>query len=146
MTIKTSTGLRNKMLDTASFKGAMALAFLDLYSGAVPATADAATGAAVKLCRVSLNSTATGLSFDAAAADGVLAKAAEIWSGVNLATGAASFYRLVLSTDTAGLSTTEPRLQGNVGAVGSDLNLTNVSLTSGLTQTIDYFVVALPTL
>lgn len=146
MTIKTSTGLRNSMLDTAPFKTTMALCFLDLYAGPVPAAADDAPTGATKLCRVTLNSTATGLSWSAAAAAGVLAKAAEIWSGVNLATGVATFYRLVAAGDTAASSTTEKRVQGSIGLAGADMNLTNTSLTSGLTQTIDFFVVSLPTL
>ncbi len=144
MTIKTSTGLRNAMLDTAPFDTAMALSFLDIYSGAEPATADAAaTG--TKLVRISVGSGGTGLSWAAAAAAGVLAKAVETWSGTNLATGVAGYFRLVIAADTAALSTTEKRVQGSVGLAGADLNLTSTSLTIALTQTIDYFVVSLPT-
>ena len=145
MTIKVSTALRNGMLDSGSFKSLMALGFLDIYSGPVPATADDALVGATKLCRVSVASSATGLSFAAADA-GVIPKAAEVWSGVNLATGVATFYRFVTSADTGVSSATEKRMQGAVGLAGADLNLTNTSLTIALTQTIDYFVVSLPTL
>jgi hypothetical protein len=99
------------------------------------------------LCTISINSAGTGINFDTAASGGVLSKAtSEVWSGVNVATGTASYYRHVASSDDGTLSTTAVRLQGAVGLVGAELNLSSVSLTSGATQTIDYYSVALPTL
>lgn len=147
MTIKTSTGLRNAMLGSASFKTTMDLGFVDLYSGAVPADADASIGAAVKVCRVSNNSTGTGLLFDTAAASGIIAKKpSETWSGVNLASGTASFYRHVAAgADAGGSSTTLPRVQGTIATAGADMNISNPVLVSGATQTLDFYTVALPT-
>lgn len=146
MTIKTSTGLRNKLLDTGSFKSVMALGFLKIYSGAVPADADAALGAATLLCTISVNSSGTGLSMDTSAAAGVLVKApADIWSGVNAATGTASFYRHVAVSDDGTLSTTQARVQGLVATAGADMNLSSVSLVSAATQTVDFYSLALPT-
>lgn len=144
---KFSTGLRNTMLASGSFKGALDAGFLDIYAGAAPATADAAVGGATKLCRVSVGSSGTGLTFASTATGGVLSKAsAEVWSGVNLASGTATWFRFVAAADDGTESTTAPRIQGSVAAAGADLNMGNTSLVSGQTQPVDSFAVALPTL
>ena len=144
MSLKLSTGLRNKLMDTGSLKATMALGFLDIYSGAAPADADAAaTG--VKLCRISGASGATGLSFDTSAAAGIISKpSGVVWSGTNLATGSASYYRHVAVGDDALLSTSQARIQGNVATVGADLNLSSTSLTALASQAIDYYSVTIP--
>tara|TARA_R110002110_G_scaffold415835_1_gene657228 strand:+ start:42617 stop:43057 length:441 start_codon:yes stop_codon:yes gene_type:complete len=144
---KVSTALRNAMLATGSFKSIMDGGFLKLYSGAVPASADDALGAAVLLVTISVSAGGTGLTFEATATNGILSKAtAETWQGVNAASGTATFFRFAPSADTGVSSTTEPRVQGNVGVIGSDLNLSNTSLTASAIQTINHFNVALPTL
>lgn len=145
MTIKASTGLRGKLLDTGSLKATLALGFIKIYSGAAPATADAAVTGTL-LCTISNASTGTGINMAAAAVAGVLAKlSSETWSGVNAATGTAGYYRHSAAGDTGVLSTTESRLQGTIATAGADMNLSSVSLTSAATQTIDYYSVALPT-
>lgn len=147
MTLKVSTGLRNGLLATGSVKSQLDGGFIKIYAGAVPADADAALGAATLLCTISLNSTGTGINFDTAAAGGTLAKApAQVWSGVNVAAGTATFYRHVASTDTGGASTTEPRIQGAVAVAGAEMNLSSVALTNGATQTLDYYTVTQPSL
>jgi hypothetical protein len=148
MTYKVSTGLRNAMLDTGSLRDQLDLGFLDIYSGPVPATADAAPDiSCTKLCRASNNSTGTGLTMEAVAVAGSLSKeSTETWSGVNLASGTATFYRHVGAADDATLSTTQPRVQGTIANSGAELNLTNTTLTSGAPQIIDYYNITLPTL
>jgi hypothetical protein len=144
MSIKISTGLANAVLATGSLKATMALGFLKIYTGSPPADADsAATGTLITT--ISISSGGTGISFDTAAAAGVLAKApAEVWSGVNGSTNVAGYFRHVAPGDTAAASTTQPRIQGTIGVTGSDLNLTSTSLVSAATQTIDFYTVALP--
>lgn len=145
MSVKTSTGLRNGVLASDSFKGLMDGCFLRIYAGPVPASADDAIGSATLLCTVSNNSSATGLTFDSTAVGGVLSKTpAEVWSGNNVAAGTASFYRLETSGDDQDASTTLPRVQGTVGLLGADLNLSSVDLANGAPQAIDYFTMALP--
>jgi len=147
MSLKVSTGLRDYMLATGSFKDAMDLGFLKLYSGTEPATADASIGAAVLLCTISVSGGGTGLTFEAVPVSGVLSKeSSEAWQGSIVASGTCSFFRFVAAGDTGVLSTTEKRLQGAVAAIASDLNLSNVVLTSPAIQTINHFNVALPTL
>lgn len=143
--LKRSTGLRNAMLVTGSFKNRMDGCFMKIYGGPVPASSDDAIGAAVLLCTISNNSTATGLTFAAAAAGGVLSKTvAEVWSGNNVADGDATFYRMEKPGDTQGASTTEERVQGTVGVAGADLNLSNTTLVNGAPQAINYYTVAMP--
>lgn len=146
MTFHVSTGARNTMLATNPLKTALAAGFLKIYTGAAPATADAAVTGTL-LCTISIASGGTGINFDTAASAGVLSKApGETWSGVNAATGTASYYRHVAVGDDGTSSTTQVRLQGDIASAGAELNLSSTSLTSGATQTIDYYSVALPTL
>ena len=142
---KISTGLRNAMLDTSTLRAALSGGSIKIYSGAVPATADdAVTG--TLLCTITNNSTSTGITMGAATG-GVIAKtSSEVWSGVNAATGTASYYRHVGAADTGASSTTEPRVQGLIATSGAQLNLTSTSLTSGATQTLDFYSITLPTL
>lgn len=144
--MKLSTGLRNTLLGSGNLKTTMALGFVKIYAGTVPATADDSIGSATLLCTISVNSTGTGITFDAPSAAVISKAAAEVWSGVNAASGTATFFRHVAVGDTGALSTTEARVQGTVGTSGADLNLSSVSLTNGATQTIDYYTIALPTL
>lgn len=144
MTIKISTGLANKLLDTGSLKTIFTAGFLKIYTGAAPADADSAVTGTL-LCTISISSTGTGINFDTTAAAGVLAKApGETWSGVNAATGTAAYFRHVAAGDTGASSTTQARIQGSVGVTGADLNLTSVSLAAAATQAIDFYTVALP--
>jgi hypothetical protein len=94
---------------------------------------------------VSVNSGGTGVTFESAAADGTIVKeSSEVWSGLNVASGTATFYRHVAPSDTGALSTTEARIQGTIGLAGTDMVLTNNVLANGATQTIDYYAVNLP--
>jgi hypothetical protein len=77
-------------------------------------------------------------------ASGVIQKNSDVWSGVGLATGTAGYFRLVTTLDTGLLSTTELRIQGNVSTSGAELNLSNINITLGATQTIDTFQLTEP--
>lgn len=144
MAIKSSTGLRNALLSGGNLATVMAGGLIKIYSGAAPATADAATTGTL-LCVVSDGSSGDGINFSSPAAGGVLPKSAtELWSGVNTAAGVAGYYRHVAAADTGGVSDTEPRLQGVVGVAGADMNMTSVNMVQGATQTVDYYTVSLP--
>lgn len=148
MTIKSSQGIRNKILDTGSLKSRLALGFIKIYSGTEPTTADAAvTG--VLLSTISVSGAGTGLSLDTAASAGVLAKlTGQAWSGAIVATGTAGYYRFSAAGDTGVSSATEERIQGSVGLAGADLNLSSVALVTNAAvtaQVIDYYVITLPT-
>lgn len=146
MTIKTSTGLRNAMLGTGSLKARLDGKVLKIYAGTAPATADSALGGATLLCTVSNDATGTGLTFDGTPINGVLFKSpAQIWRGVNAASGTASFYRLQAIADDDSASTVNERVQGGVGVAGADLNISSVSLTAAASQNIDFYSIELPT-
>lgn len=72
-----------------------------------------------------------------------MGKPVEVWSGVNLATGTATWFRLVRPNDTGSLSTAAIRIQGSVSTSGAQMNLTNINLVSGATLTIDTAVFTL---
>lgn len=149
MTFKVSTGLRNHMLVTGSVKSALDNGFIKIYGGVIPASADDAVVLANSplLCTVSVNSTGTGITLGAVAADGVVTKnTGEVWSGVNVATGTATFYRHVTAADTNVSSTTEKRVQGEIALLGKEFDISALVLTSGATQAIDYYNIAIPTL
>ncbi|WP_035625120.1 hypothetical protein [Herminiimonas sp. CN] len=148
MSLKESTGLRNHMLATGSFKTALDGGLLNIYAGPVPATADAALDPTNPvLCVISDAGTGAGLNMEAAAVAGVLQKATtQVWSGTNVASGVATFYRHVAAGDDGLSSTVQARLQGSIAVVGAEINLTSTTLTSGAPQTINYYSVAKPTL
>lgn len=143
---KFSTGLRNGMLSGLSLKAALNGGSLRLFSGPVPPTADAAATGTV-LMRLTVGGGTTGLSFGTAE-NGVISKSeTEVWATSAVDTsGTISHFRFVSSTDSGGDSTTEARIQGTAGIVGTDLVLTSTEVTAGQPWTLNYFNVALPTL
>lgn len=148
MTIKASTGLRNKLLDTSPLRTLFSYGYLLLYAGPVPSSADDAIvgGTHTLLCDIRNNDTTTGITFASSASGGAITKnLSETWSRAAANTGTATFYRLVASSDTGASSTTEARLQGSIGTSGADLNLTTTSLNATTVYTIDTFSVSLPT-
>jgi len=152
--MKVSTGLRIHRLVTGSFKSAMDGCTLKMYGSPtsqaaadalIPATADAAIGAATLMCTVSVGGIGTGFTFEATAPSGVLSKAsAESLTGTVAATGYYSFARLVLSTDTGALSTTEKRAQFTVGTVNKEVIVNSAYKTLGDAQPITAFYIADP--
>lgn len=146
MPVKASTGLRNHVLATGSVKSALDGGFVKIYAGTVPATADAALGSAVLLCVIYSDGTSAGVNLAAAASDGSIAKSgSETWSGTNVASGTATFFRHVAAADDGSASTTAPRLQGTVGVSGADLNISSTALVAAVPQALDYYNLTLPT-
>lgn len=144
MIVKASTGLRDYVLVTGPMRQALDGHVLKLYGGAIPADADAAATGSL-LATVTVNNTGTALTFEAAAANGVLPKSeGEVWSGLVSASGTCTHYRLVSPTDSGNASTTEIRLQGDAGTIGYSLNISDPALTASEIQHIDYYVIALP--
>ena len=147
MTVRLSTGIRNKMLDggaSGGIKGSLALGFINIYSGPQPLSAD--TGATGTLLgTVSVDAGGTGLTFDAAVS-GVIAKAvAETWKFNGAAAGTAGWFRFWPAGGApASTSTAEARIDGSIAASGADMNLSNVSIAVGAPNTVDVFQFTLP--
>jgi hypothetical protein len=144
MTLRTSTGLRNAMMVTGSLKSQLDGGYINIYGGAPPTDADSSIGASTILCTVTLNGTATGLTIDAVATNGACTKANEVWSGINLLSGTATYWRFILPGDTGGASTTAKRLQGLASTSGSELVMTSINLVAAAPQNVDFFSVGLP--
>lgn len=143
-----STALKNYLAVTGGAKVALNSCEIGIFSGPVPATADAAIDAsAVLLCTISVGGAGTGGTFSATAANGVLSKTStETWQGTVAATGTASFWRMYVPSvgsdngQTADTSAAHCRVQGTVGTdVTADMVLPSAALTSGNTQAINQF-------
>lgn len=146
MGMKISTGLAKAMLDTGSLKANLTGMKLKIYSGTEPASADAALGGAVLLCTISDAGGAGALSFETSAVGNTIEKlSSQTWSGTCAASGTASFCRLELASDTGASSSSEIRVQGDVGVAGKFLNLSSVALTASAVQTVDYLSITMPT-
>lgn len=149
--IKTSTGLAAYLAVTGSMKDAFDGGSIKVFSGAAPDDADAAETGTL-LWEIKKDDGAggvEGLAFQATAEGRALVKPpADTWGGATDA-GTAGYFRLVGSTDDGTESTSQPRIQGEVGSVaGSDLYMSTTTLvedTDVLAKTLAAFSVALPT-
>ncbi|KWR85521.1 hypothetical protein [Pseudomonas sp. PI1] len=141
-----STGLRNAVMAVSSFRAALAGCVINVYSGTIPATADAAlSGDAVLLYTISVDGGGGGLGWESAAVGGVLSKStSEAWKGTVVAAGTISFFRLQAPADTNGASTTDIRIQGTAGVLGFDLNMSKDAVIVSEVQTVDYATITVP--
>lgn len=141
-----SSWLQNAWLATNSLQHLLNSGTIYVYSGPVPANADAAVDAScVLLCTVKNGS--NGVTFSNAPTNGVLQKtASENWSGTIAATGNATFYRYCVGSDTgSGASASgNYRVQGSIGTDASfDLVVGNAALTNGGDFPINTFQLAI---
>lgn len=121
---------RNTALD--AIRSAYNSGKLRIYSGSVPANADAALGGATQLVELTLGATAFGSS-----SSGVLTANA-ITGGTAGASGTASFFRILDSAGSTVLA------QGAVGTSGAELTLPTTSITSGVTVTASSLAITIP--
>lgn len=147
MTMKLSTGLRNKMLDGGSgggIKGALNLCKVNIYTGAQPTSPDVvATG--TLLGTVTVSGGGTGLTFDAAAAGVISKAAAETWKFTGLADGVAGWFRMWAAGDTpANASTTAARIDGAIANSGGDMTISNINVETGAISTVDSCTFTMP--
>lgn len=131
--MKLSTGLVNAIMATGSFRATLDGFELRVYAGTEPATADDAIGGAVLIGKYANGGSPA--TFAATANDGVLTKnSTETLGGTSVAAGTMTFFRLVRSTDDGSASTTAPRVQGQVGLVGTPVVVPNTVVSaSGVT-------------
>lgn len=143
MAFSITTGLAEYITGTGSLLDALDAGEIKIYSGTVPASAEAALGSATLLCTILLNGT-NPLSLDV---DGrkIIKPAAAVWNGVPVASGTATFFRHVMSGDTGTASTSGIRTQGAVGTTNAaEMPLFNPTLTTGVTHTLHNYVVEIP--
>lgn len=143
--IKLSTKLREDIAVGGSLKALLDGGLVHVYSGPVPASADAALGAAVLLNTLSAGGAGTPVTFNAAAPGGVLSKTtAENWTGNIIAGGTPTFFRYVLAADDGSASVTARRIQGTAGALGSDMFIGTLPMVQGAPQSFQLFQLAVP--
>ena len=143
MTAIISTGMSDFMLDEGSVKEALDLGFINIYTTPVPVHADDAPTGQL-LCTVSLNSGGEGLTMGDASNRVMSKNPSDIWSGINVNSGTAAYFRWVEAGDTAVLSTTERRIQGTCAVIGADLILSSINLSNGAPQLIDAANIMIP--
>ena len=145
MAFQLSTGARNALAVTTSLRGMLTGTVIRIYSGPVPASPDDAVGSAVLLCTVSGGGTGAGLEFEAAAQNGAVVKlASQTWSGTNVTNGTATFCRMSAPGDTGSASGTAVRMQGTVGQINADLELSNIDLVNGAPLVLNAGVFTVP--
>lgn len=89
---------------------------------------------------------ANGLRFGMAAAGQLSKLSTQVWSGAIVATGTATYFRLITtSADTgqADIYKQYNRVQGNIGTSAAALILPNTTLSTGLLQTITSFKISI---
>lgn len=147
MSFKASTGFISSVLATGSVKALLDTMILQVYSGAVPTSADAAsTGTAAVLWTIKDGTDVLTWTLNTSVSPPVLEKAStDTWSGATAA-GTATYFRILRTDDTEGSSTSLPRLQGEVGATlstATDLYVSSTTFTTG-TKTLASFSVSIP--
>lgn len=108
--------------------------FLEIWSGTQPALNGSLTG--TKLAKLALSATAYAAA--TAAGGTVTATANAITSANALATGTAGYFALLKSDDATVVAT------GSVGTSGADLNLSTLSIVSGVPVSVSSFSVTMP--
>lgn len=132
------------------FSDLMKFGVIDIYTGTQPTSADdAETG--TKLVRITQGSAAftsgvetNGLVMGNVTSYALKREDGEVWSGVGLATGTAGWARFYANTVVTGASTTALRFDMAVASSGAQLNMTNTSVTTGGTSTIDSVTLTQP--
>lgn len=144
--VKLSTAVVNALMGTGSLRSVINGGFLKLFSGPVPATADAATVGGNTLIATFTESDdgTTGLTFESSVSSGVLTKTvAEAWESTAAATGVVTFYRWVEGADagTGVAGGSDHRVQGTVGSdnLFYDLVMANTSVSATDTLSFDSF-------
>lgn len=153
MALRLSTGLRNTMLADNSLQDAMANGVLYIYSGTQPTDPDAAASGTL-LLKITLASGAfahgtstNGLNLGTPSAGTIPKATAEVWSGVAVATGTASYYRFCANgadSEPSDADTTRKSVDGAISTSGAQLNMSSTAITSGATTTLDSYSLTLP--
>ena len=149
-----SIGLRNAILATGSLKSVLANGQIRIFPGQQPATAEEAENASpLVIITLASGAMVSGVATNGinlgTAADALIGKSiGEVWSGLNLLSGVAGWFRWYpnafdshMGAATAG---NKIRLDGACAKSGAQMNLVSTTLTAGVTTTVDNVNVGLP--
>lgn len=111
-----------------------------VYTGTQPADCNTAIGSQVLLGEFTMPSTAFGASVASGTAPNrsAIATAGTIADITAIGTGTAAWFRLFKSDGTTAL------MDGSVGVSGADLNLTDITITTGETMRVASYTIAMP--
>ncbi len=151
MTIRLSTGFRDKMLGDNPFRTIFENGVIYVYSGVQPTSADNAVQG-TKLGEITqdggdftFGSATNGLLFDAPSNGEIVKDPSQVWQMVAEADGTVGWGRLMGNAiDNLAGSQTLPRVDFSIGGSSADLSLNNTSVSSGATVTIDNFRYRIP--
>lgn len=144
MNLQLSSGAVDAMMGYTGLLGAFDAdgCEIRLYAGSMPADANAAIGGATLLATIKHGG--ASLAWHGPTAGVIDRPAADTWSGAAVATGTATFARIVTTADDGSLSTSLVRVQGDVAVIGALVNLDNPAMTSGAVQTINSAMLYMP--
>lgn len=149
--LRLSTGLRDKLLGTESFRDIFDYGVIYIYSGSQPSRADdAVQGTLLGKVTVdggafSFGSQANGLQFAAPDGGAIEKVADDAWQFQGLEDGTAGWGRLMGNdNDDLGSSESLPRLDFSIARTGADLNLSNTNIAVDAVHTIDVFRYSIP--
>jgi hypothetical protein len=150
MAISYSTGLITKLLGEQGveagangLKGLMKDGVIRIYTGAQPATADAAPtgtllGSITEAGGAFVEGTATNGLELLAPSGRTVSKNASVWTYTGVAAGTMGWFRFQANAvDNDSLSTTLVRIDGSVGITSGDMRVTSVTSAIGSTATVD---------
>lgn len=148
MASRLSKGARSAVL--AKYAEIFGNCTISFFTGLQPSSADESeTGQ--ELLKITLNSGAftpgsptNGLSFGAESDQVLHKKAGEVWSGLGLADGVAGWARIYANAKVTGASDVAVRWDLSVGTSGANINMSNTTISTGGTTTIDTVNIPLP--
>ncbi len=150
MALRLSSGLRDKLLGTGSFKDIMMDGVIRIFPGVQPVSADDVEGASplveitVGSAAFTAGAAANGLEFGAPSGGSVSKADGEIWSGAATSAGTAGWFRFYDNSLTTGADSSSARFDGAISTSGAQLNMSSTAIASGATTTIDSFTITLP--
>lgn len=159
MALSYSTGLVHNMLNTTAnggktFGEAFNNGVVLIYGGTRASNADGAVGSAPLLGMATLNGGAftpgnatNGLQFGTAANRTIDKSSSQVWQFTGLATGTATWFRIVGNASDNGLASTSlPRLDGTIAPFGGDITLRDSSIVLDNVYTINQALLTWPAL
>jgi len=150
MALRLSSGLRNRLLGTGSFKNVMMDGVIRIFPGVQPVSADDVEGASplveitVASGAFSAGVAANGLEFGEPSGGSIAKADGEIWSGAATSAGTAGWFRFYDNSLTTGADSASARFDGAISTSGAQLNMSSTAIASGATTTIDSFTITLP--
>jgi hypothetical protein len=146
--IQISNALAVAQILTGPLKTLLDGGFIHIYAGTPPAGPEEAKSSNTLLCTLTLgHDGTTGLTFDTTATNGIMKKpSAADWSGINVATGTATFWRWNMGADdNSAVAGSNYRMQGLCGTDAAfSMFLSSTALVSANTFSLDSFQYIVP--